>query len=477
MNTLFNKLAQYVLLIVFITACSESSDPLPTLGIAFETTGVGIDGTSNTTEVGVSFSRATEAASTLTISLSENGVVYGQDYETSPAASAGQIQLSVPAGVQRATFTITRLVDAISAGNTVDFTLSSITGIPDAQITGNTSLTANFEAIASPGSSLVAEIGGDKQPNQVFIDFSLNKQVTAERISWDLGFYTGSEDKVVLNYSTYGMALATSSTDINSVSAADTAGISPPIQIGTAGADVYIDHPDRDLSKLAIADISSTDTDNVVYIINRGGGPGTGNVDPGSVDVGSTPRGWKKIRILKSGDDYIVQYADLDATTFEQTTISKNTDFNFIYFSFDNGQPVSVEPQKDQWDIVMTVSSNIINFGAGDGAYGFSDFVLSNRQGGVQVASVQLTTDEDGNINPGQTTYDDFTASNLNSVTFNAEGNTIGSSWRSVFTRTANNNVFFIVKDAEGNNYKLQFLGLLDENGIRGNSSLKYELL
>ena len=132
---------------------------------------------------------------------------------------------------------------------------------------------------------------------------------------------------------------------------------------------------------------------------------------------------------------------------------------------------------KKNGTIVFSVSSNIINFGFGDGAYGFADFVLSNRQGGVQVAAVDIDVDNDGNVDVGAITYDSFTSSDLGSVTFSDAGNTIGSSWRSVFTRTATANLYFIVKDAEGNNYKVQFLGLLDNAGNRGHSSLKYELL
>lgn len=475
----FYKLSFYALagLLLFSVACGDDEAPLPVLGVAFETTAVGIANDATEATVNVSLSRAVSVASTLTITAVETGIVAGTDYSTSPALSGGSITLDVAVGETDASFTVTRLAEVIAPGSSVVFTLSSITGDENSEISGNTSITVTFDAISSPGSSFTAEIGGPTEPNKVFVDFSLNNQTTAARISWDLGFYSGSEDKVILNYSTFMMAQPLDKTDMNEVTSADTVGMGSTMIIGTSGADVFIDHPDRDLDKLAIADISGTDSENPVYIVNRGAGPGEGNVDPGSVDVGGTALGWKKIRILKSGSDYIIQHADIDATTFEEVTVSKSATANFTYFSFENGANIEVEPAKEQWDIVFTVSSNIINFGFGNGAYGFSDFVLSNRQGGTEVAAVVLERDDNGEIVAGQTGYDDFSAADLGSVTFSADGHTIGSSWRSVFSRTAHSHVFFIVKDEEGNNYKVQFLGLLDDQGNRGNSSLKYELL
>lgn len=473
------KLSFYALagLMLFAVACSDDEAPLPVLGVAFETTGVGIASDASSATVNVSLSRAVSVASTLTITAVETGVTAGTDYSTSPAISGGTITLDVPVGEMAASFDVTRLANVIEVGSNVVFTLTSITGDENSEISGNTSVTVTFDAISSPGSSFTAEIGGATEPNQVYVDFSLNNQSTAERTSWDLGFYSGAEDKVILNYSTYMMAQPLQKTDMNAVTAEDTVGMGSTMIIGTGGAHVYIDHPNRSLDELAIADISATDDDNPVYIVNRGAGPGEGNVDPGSVDVSGTPLGWKKIRILKSGNDYLIQHADIDATTFEEVTVGKSAAENFSYFSFEDGAGIEVEPAKEKWDIVFTVSSNIINFGFGEGAYGFSDFVLSNRQGGTGVAAVVLETDENGAIIDGQTGYDDFTADDLGSVTFSADGNTIGSSWRSVFTRQAIPSIFYIVKDEEGNNYKVQFLGLLDAQGNRGNSSLKYELL
>ncbi|MEL6559884.1 MAG: HmuY family protein [Bacteroidota bacterium] len=480
MNLLSRKLLLIALIgfTLLVVSCNDDDTPEVTpLGVAFETTAIGIEDGASSVTVNVTFSQMTTVSNQITIMLDEDGVTYGSDYNTDPAAVNGVLSIEVPVGSEGFSFTVNRIGDAIDEGNNVKFTLDSVVGEETSQISGNTEITVSFSAVASGGSSLIAEIGGPTQPNQVFVDLSLNNQTTAERTSWDFGFYNGSEDKVIVNYATYGMAYELEKTDINAVTAEDTVGLSATVGIGRPGAHVYIDNPDGDLDKLAIADISDNDDDNKVYIINSGAGPGNGDVDPGSVDVGSTPLGWKKVRILKRNGDYLIQYADISATSFEEATITRTANQSFNYFSLSSGNTVTVQPGAAKWDLEFTVSSNIINFGAGDGAYGFSDFVRTNRLGGTKVAVVTLERDDDGNILSGQTGYDDFTAADLANVQFSDAANTIGSGWRSVFSRTAHNYRYYIIEDSEGNQYKLQFLGLLNEQGERGNSSFKYELL
>ena len=465
-----------IALLFIVSSCSKD-DPVPVFGVAFETTALGISKDVASTDVTVTFSYTTTVENVIVVDVTEVGAVYGEDYETNPAVSGGQLSFTIPAGSDEVSFTVTRLSSAIEAGKQVVFTLNSATGEADPQITGNTTLTVSFDAISSAGATSSPDIGGFGEANQVYVDLSLDSETAVERTSWDLGFYSGSEDRVILNYSTYAMARVLDATDINAVTAADTVGFGATVQIGLPDTETYVDPSNGDISNSAIAAISATDSENKVYIINRGAGPGTEDPGLGEVAVGNDPLGWKKVRILKSGSDYVLQYADINATTFSEVTISKNSDYSFSYFSFDTESEVDVEPEKEKWDMVFTVATNVIDFGTAFYAYGYSDYVKTNRHGGVEVAAIVLDRDDDGNILAGQTTYDDFSMSDVSSTTFSADANVIGSSWRSVFSRTAYDYIFYVVNDAEGNYYKVQFLGLMDENGVRGNSSFKYELL
>ncbi len=484
---LLSRIKAYLALILFtilvfsLSSCGDDDDPLPVLGVSFETTGVGISDDSDEATISITFSRATSVESSIRIEVLETGVANQTEYSTTPGISNGELLLDVPVGQESASFTVRRLVDFIPSGASVTFTIAEIVGEPETQISGNVEIQVSFEAIAAPGSTEEPLIGGAAQPNQVYFDLSLNEEVTVERLSWDLGFFSGASDKVIINYSTYALAQAIDKTDMNSVTSQDTVGFSGQQTIGSDESQGLRVNPDSDIQSLLIADYTAMDSENQVYIINRGAGPGSGNVNPGSQDVGTVDLDWKKIRILKDGNDYIVQYADIDATSFSETRITKDPTFNFNYFSFENGA-VTVEPEKDRWDIVFTVSSNVIDFGGGLGAYGFSDFVLSNRQAGVEVACIGVKRAVFGAvIDPGPgVVYDDFTADDLDAdyVDFSADGNTIGSVWRSVLGfPLAYDDIFFVIRDTEGNIYKVQFLAITDENGIRGNTSFKYELL
>lgn len=467
----------FVIALGLVVACGDSDEPQPVFGIAFETTALGIDPDASEVEVKLSFTVPTTVQNTATIDISETGVTYGQEYTTDASVSNGELTLTIPAGATDASFIVRRLATALDGGSEVSFTLSAVEGETDPQIVGNTIIKVSFDAIAFVGTIVFPNIGGPTEPNQVFIDLSLNLQANVARDSWDLGFYSGADSRVVVNYSTYGMAQALEINDLNSVSSADTVGFSAQMRIGTAGANVFVDNPNGDLLETVVAEVSDTDSENKVYILNRGNGPGSSAVDPGSVRVDEVVLGWKKIRILKRGTDYLLQYADINATSFSEVTIYPKNGYNFNHFSFASDSEVGVEPEEDKWDLVFSVASRVIDFGAGLGAYGFSDVVKTNRVGGTEVALVELERDDNGVIVSGQTTYDDFTASDVNGVGFSEDATTIGSSWRSVFSRTAYDYRFYIVKDAEGNYYKIQFLGLLSQTGARGNSSFKYELL
>ena len=80
-------------------------------------------------------------------------------------------------------------------------------------------------------------------------------------------------------------------------------------------------------------------------------------------------------------------------------------------------------------------------------------------------------------VDTGATSYDDMTQSEATGLDFSLANDVIAGNWRSVFTHVVYDYRYFIIKDVEGNYYKIQFLGLLNEDGIRGYPSFKYELL
>jgi hypothetical protein len=168
-----------------------------------------------------------------------------------------------------------------------------------------------------------------------------------------------------------------------------------------------------------------------------------------------------------------VQYADLNATTYMEKTIAKDTNFNFTFFSFASGNTVAVEPQKTKWDLCFTTFTNYVNFGT-EVTYEFADFIVSNMKGGSKVYQV-LTS---------EFTYDNFVKANVDETKFipsATDQRIIGSNWRvgggQGVLPSLRTDRFYVLKDVDGNYYKIKFLSLTNEVGVRGNPVMQYALL
>ena len=452
-NKFLTKGIVLLLMATVFVSCRKREAELPDNYAVFETTAQGISANEASIAVKVKLSRGVNAEVPVVINVSEQGVAYGDDYTTLPAVVSGKITLTVPSGNNEATIILTKKPGVLFDGDEkLDFDLFS-SGAP--VLLGITrKFTLSFGELVSSTSTAVINGGGINFPNKVFIDLSANRESTVLRTAWDLGFYTGSEDfRVILNSSSAMMAKQISKNDLNAVTAADTAGFYDEVAFSqtapTTSSLPYIDYPNGDLTRTAIAAISSTATDNKVYIVNRG--TGVGNPAPA--------RGWKKIRVLRNASGgYTLQHADIGATTFSTIEIPKDDLFFFKYVSFETGS-IAVEPAKKKWDITWTYFSNVTNFGTGEVPYLFQDIILLNRN--VEVAKVMTTTKA----------YADFSEADIVSQTFLTTQNAIASDWRSGggpgVSPAVRTDRFYIIKDGDNNYYKIRFTALT-QNGERG---------
>ncbi|UZD21945.1 HmuY family protein [Algoriphagus halophytocola] len=319
--------------------------------------------------------------------------------------------------------------------------------------------------IIPPTESGLIEVdgGGAAYPNTAFIDLSKGTQTSVSRDSWDLAFATGSEFKVLINGTTGAMASATGETDINAVStAAMSAADSAALVLSFTNLEgiLHVDDPSMPLSKPAIAAVSATEASNEVYFLSRGAS-------------GVDAKPWKKIRIIRNGDGYTLQHAAGDATDFTSVDIGKDSDYNFVYFSFENGV-VEVEPAKDTWDISWTAGTSSTPFPQatnGTLAYFFQDLIYQNIYGGSAVSEV---LEED-------IAYENFSVQDAETLPFNSTDRlTIGSNWRAGGGPSSSPAVkedrYYVVKDSENNIYKVRFLSLT-KDGERGKPSFEFELV
>lgn len=453
-----------------LVSCNDDDAPQPDpFVVAFESLSANLLEITDEETIRLTYSEAARQSGAITVQVNATNAVYGVDFETVPAATGNTITLAVVSGETENSFTFYKLNSGLDETTSVEFTITAI-DLEDGLIQGNTDFL--ISSTASLGGSIAPEIGGPNEGNQVFVDLSSGKTTLAERDSWDLGFYAGDDFRVVINGSLSMAAgvVAPNATDIDAVTEADVAALQPLVAVGTSdpASAAYIDAPNGDILQTAIAEISTMDEDNKVYLINMGYEVSTETPVTGSVAIDGDARGWKKIRILRDGNDYILQYADLNDVSHQEITISKDSKYNFSFFSFDTEGVVDVEPESARWDLGFTVFTNIVE---GNGSpYRYSDFVVHNRKGGVIAHQVTIE---------GDITYEGFTADDVVEIeeSFSKDQTTIGSNWRDVFGPAVNNDRFYVIRDSNGNTYKLRFLTLTNELGERGYPSFEYNLL
>lgn len=440
-------------ILLLAAGCRKRSADLPDVYVAFETSEQGITAAESSISVRVELSRVTDTLVPVTIQLNELGLVYGTDYTTLPAATAGTLVVNIPAGASDASFVVNKVNGVLFDGDEkIIFDLGQT--LQKVQVGVTSRFTLSFAELIAQQPALTINGGGVLFSNKVFIDLSANRQTAVNRNNWDLGFYSGAADwRVILNSSTAMMARQLAKNDLTQVTAADTTGFSTEVafnQFAPVTTSLpYIDYPSGDLTRTAIAEVSANAADNKVYIVNRGLAPG--NPAPA--------RGWKKIRVLRSaGGGYILQYADIAATTFSTLEIPKDETYFFNYISFDNGS-VAVEPAKKKWDLAWTYFSNVTNFGTGEVPYLFQDIILLNRNAGI--AKVMTATKA----------FADFSAADAEAQTYLTNQNAIASDWRSGggpgVSPAVRTDRYYIVKDGDNNYYKLRFTALT-QNGERG---------
>jgi hypothetical protein len=358
----------------------------------------------------------------------------------------------------------------------------------------------------SSGGIIDPEVGGFNQPNRVFVDLSTGSQVAVNRDSWEIAVYNGSENRVYLNSALLVSAAELEGiTDITTVT--ETTNLTSPLtlnaldptftpttvtvntvaelmqglpvnyyQYGDLDAGIsFTDTKEGELAGTAFKEISTTDSENNVYIINLGNEiPTTNN---GTINTTGDARGFMKVRVLTDGNSYTIQYAALSNTTdFSELTVSKDSNYNLTTVSLTDEQIATLEPVSSNWDI---------DFGGVFSYYGqqgtlaagltYSDYTLHNTLGGVGLYAITVEDDTTPN-------YTNFTYDAIAEASFVYNDRTIiGSGWRSVDYMTGETSVredrYYIIKDTDDNYYKLRFTAVESQTGERGYPQFQYELL
>lgn len=458
---------------ILLSSCSSDDDNNPAMAdkfvAAFEKSSRQIDQSNTEKQIKIVFSSKAPQDGTIKISMTTNGLVYGENknFTTEPPTDNGLLKLPIKAGKSSVSFTYKAKNLPQSDESSVDFSIDGIS-ISNSAIQGNTLCSVIYGNTVVPAGNFAPEVGGPNEPNQVFVDLSRQEQNSQSREKWDLGFYSGDEFRISLNGSLFMFARSTGSFSMNAVDENSVEGLKPNMNFLTQGSNEFVDDPTGAIEETAIQEISANDDENPVYLLKLGNTIGTETPETGSVAISGEPRGFKKIRVLRSNDGgYILRYADLNASDYHEINIPKTPAFHFNFFSFNTDQIVNVSPQKTNWDIKFTTFTEVLDLPeGGQSAYGFSDFVSTNVLSNVQAYQV----DE------AEITYEEFTSDNVNENEFLLTQRAIGANWRSVFDGLYSDR-FFVLKDPDGNIFKIKFTALVNSQGERGYPQFNYNLL
>lgn len=473
MNNIFKSFL-LISLTLFLVHCSKDDDPTgEEFAVAFENPSLILNSDDTEVQINLVFSSPAPSSGQLTVVIDSDGPVYGinRDFTTNPPVDNNRISVPFSQGENGTSFVLNKINNAPEDEEwKLVFTLTE-SSIPNTLISGNTSMEVFFYDAASVGGSLSPEVGGPNEPNAVFVDLSANATFASKRDIWDFAFHNGDEFRVKLNGSVYMAAAALGTTDMESVSEASVSHLFDIVAVGTFDESnlEYIDDITGDINRTAIAEVKENAAENEVYLINRGYYVGTEIPAAGSVDVTGDHRGWIKARFVREGNDYIIEYGTLDATgdAIQTKRISKNPANDFEFYSVESHTSAVVSPGKN-WDMAFTVFTNEIpTFGS----YGYTDFVVTNRLSNVK--SYAVTGDVSG--------YESFTKADVAEGDFEIDQRGIGDKWRNGggpgVSPSIIDDVFFVLKDVDGNYYKIKFTGLVNDVGERGYPSLRYALL
>lgn len=454
-----HKITTFILsiLVLFGTSACEEDEAVP-VKVNFSNSEAGISKSSPSVDLEISFSRPAETNGSLSIKISSEVLNYGEseDYYTSPLATENEIDLPYAIGDESVIVAVmTGSSLNIEEDESITLTVSDESQVLD--LGDQTVLTVVFsENFIAPSGKTVLDAGGAEFSHQAYFDLSKITQTKIDKYNWDLGFSSGDDFRVIINNGAQMMAQEIDATDLTTVTAADTVGFGAAQSFAAYNGDAtdWVDSPDGDLDSLALNKVAVANDDNKVYIVSRDG----------------ENRHWKKIRVLQNGNGYTLQYADIGATTFSTVDIAKDETHNFSFFDLDNGT-ANAEPAKESWDFMYGSFTNVINYGYFL-PYAYNDFIIINRYD-TEAAEVLISD---------VVSYESFSLEDAKSQTLSSDQHIIGSNWRNGGGPNSEPSLkedrFYVIKDSEGNYYKLQFTSMYSaDNGERGYSGIAYELL
>ena len=289
----------------------------------------------------------------------------------------------------------------------------------------------------------------DDYSKQIYYDIEKNKVVrTVDRTSWDLGFESSPTGvQIVTNTSCKILVAKTGETDFTNVT-----------NLGSMSLNYKWDDASGNPDSLTLKDwiIAGTPT-NEVFVIDRGETPNF------------TARGFKKFKVISANStEFVIEYANINGSDFHRKTITKNANKNFTAFSFDEGgKIVEVEPDKKQWDMVLTQYTSTFYDLTPQLIYSVNGILINNREcKGVKVFDKE---------------FSNISMSDIGNYVLSDSANVIGFNWKEYDFDEATYAIVpgmnYILQSKNGLYYKMRMIDFYSSGGLKGSPRFEFEQL
>jgi len=304
---------------------------------------------------------------------------------------------------------------------------------------------------------LVAPMGNDYL-NQVYVSLSKNRMTVVPTLQFDLAFETSPEGfAIYLNNSKYMFAAVSNTGNFHY---ADSSGL-------VWRPDASHLHPDSTALGPWWRTHSTHSAASKVFFIDRGRLNYSGN------------ERYRKFQVLYADSaNYRVKFASINDTGCVVMDIPKDRDYSLVYLSLSgSGSIVSQAPPSEEWDFVLTKYTHVYFDQPLTSPFRYYPVcgAIVNKWNGS--TACMLEKDSTDYYFP----YEQFTTEQLGNIAFSPDADVMGFDWKIYDFGTASYfmapYLFFVLRDARGDYYKLRFIDFYDSNGIKGTVSMEYQRL
>ncbi len=196
--------------------------------------------------------------------------------------------------------------------------------------------------------------------------------------------------------------------------------------------------------------------DGFIYIIDRGSMYGT------------ALRFWKVKFLWVNSEAYKIKFGLLDNSLVDSMIILKDKQFNFSYFTFNNGgQQITMEPPKQTWDIVFTRYRYV--------------FYNTNPYTPYMVSGVLLNPNGIYAGADSTLTFEEIDYEKALTIPLTTSRDVVGYDWKrysfasqSYLIAPQHN---YIIRDENGYYWKLRFIDFYNADGEKGYPKFEYQRL